>query len=215
MFKNIIDHDLESVQRAKAGSDNDLHLLWEKYQSGLNHFIRNTLPAQFGEIDIEDIMGKVLIKLITNLPKFKGECTFKTFIYCIAKNEKISFLRKHLGPTSNKVKKERRNENNHGDTIFEDPKFLVENPSPVPLEVLRKYEKVRCLLGLLKQSDKNVLVLYYYDGLTDGEIAKIIGKSKAAAKKMRQRAENALGDLYLKEESKGRLDFVLEHIKNK
>jgi len=190
------DSDFIPVQKAKAGIDNDLYLLWYKYEPYLHRFIRIMLPAKFDVSDIEEILGNVLVKFISNIPNFKGKSTFKTYIYTIAKNETYSFLRKHKNVPE-----------------FDDLSKIKDIPGAiVPSEDFQEREKVRRLLNRLKPADKVVLVLRFYQGLNNRQIAKIISKSEEAVKKMLQRAIAELGVLYNRE-TKEMLYFKMVDVK--
>lgn len=190
------DTDYKPVQKAKAGNYNDLYLLWNKYEPYLYRFIRITLPAKFDKSDIESIMGNVLVKLITNIPNFKGKSLFKTYIYSIAKNETYSFLRKHKNAPD-----------------FDNLSEFNDFPGAViPTEDIQEREKVRRLLDRLKPADKEALVLRFYQRLNNQQIAEILMKSGEAVKKMIQRAIKELGTLYYRE-TKERLYFKREDAK--
>jgi RNA polymerase sigma-70 factor, ECF subfamily len=192
------DSDFIPVQKAKAGKDNDLYLLWYKYEPYLHRFIRIMLPAKFDVSDIEEILGNVLVKFITNIPNFKGKSTFKTYIYTIAKNETYSFLRKHKNVPE-----------------FDDLSKIKDIPGAiVPSEDFQEREKVCRLLNRLKPADKVVLVLRFYGGLNNRQIATIIRKSEEAVKKMMQRAIAELGALYNRE-TKEKLYFKMKDVKQK
>jgi RNA polymerase sigma-70 factor (ECF subfamily) len=193
------DSDFESVQRAKAGSSGDLYLLFIKYENKLFHYCMCLADNKLSETDVLIIMSEVLEKLPNSISKFREQSSFKTFLYTIVRNTTFSFLRKHK---------------NDPIIVSLDAGIGIPGPS-IPNESALKVERVQRLLNQLKPAGKEVLVLYYYEDLTDGEIAKIIGKSKDAAKKMRQRVEKELGNLYDKEKPKGRLHYVIEEIKKR
>lgn len=199
MEKCITDEDYLTVEQAQTGNESALFKLWQKYEPRIFRFIRISIPAKFDETDIEIIMGDVLAKFISNLPKFRGQATFKTFIYTIAKNLTYSFLRKHK---------------NDPETIRLS-KTQNDAYQPGPEEKISNTLLVQRLLNELSPNYREVLIYRFYEDMTLEEIAKIKRKSKENIKKTSQRAIKALSELYFQNESKARVNLVLADSKKK
>ncbi|MEO0115495.1 MAG: RNA polymerase sigma factor [candidate division WOR-3 bacterium] len=172
-----LDEDALLVARAKDGSEQDLYLLWQKYQERLYRICRLRLG---NELDTEMALGKILEKFLVGFPKFKGRSSFKTYLYTIANNVIVDFLRK------------RRN----------DPKMvnietIADIPAPLPENSLSS-ELVRETISQLKPISQAVLIYRYYENLSFKEIGKILGKKEATVRKLAQRARQEFYRLFKK-----------------
>lgn len=118
--------------------------------------------------DADDIVQDVFVKVWNNLDKFKGDSVLFTWIYRIATNEALQFLRK------------RRNRSWFGNDISEDLVEKLESDKHIDGdEVQLKLQK-----AILKLPDKQRLVfnLRYFEELTYEEIAAITESSVGALK---------------------------------
>jgi RNA polymerase sigma-70 factor (family 1) len=118
--------------------------------------------------DADDLVQEVFVKIWRNLDKFKGDSTLFTWIYRIATNESLQFLRK------------KRNQVRLGTDIreyFEN--VLVSDNYIDGDEVQRKLQK-----AILQLPDKQRLVfnLKYYEDLSYEEIAGITETSVGSLK---------------------------------
>ncbi len=172
-----LDEDALLVARAKDGSDQDLYLLWQKYEERLYRICRLRLGNEF---DSEMAMGKILEKFLVGFPKFKGKSSFKTYLYTIANNVIVDFLRKR----SNDPKMV------NIETIGDIPNHLPENSLSA--------EIVNQTINRLKPIFQAVLIYHYYENLSFKEIGKILGKKEAAVRKLAQRAREEFYRLYKK-----------------
>ncbi len=86
------DESLDQELRAKAlqGSRSALGALLERHQ----HFIYNIVwKMVLNPDDAEDITQDIVVKIITNLARFRGESALRTWIYRIAINHVLSLKR--------------------------------------------------------------------------------------------------------------------------
>ena len=118
--------------------------------------------------DADDIVQEVFVKVWHNIDKFKGESGLFTWIYRIATNESLQFLRKR----KNNVKLEE----DLGE-CFANEMSVVDTPGGEEIEM--KLQK-----AILQLPDKQRLVfnMRYYEELSYEEIAEITETSVGALK---------------------------------
>jgi len=183
-----LDEDALMVARAKDGSDQDLYNLWQKYQERLYRICWLRLK---NELDSEMAMGEILEKFLNGLPRFKGKSSFKTYLYTIANNVIIDFLRKRR---------------NNPKTV--NIETITEIPAPLPEKSAQgglPPEIVNQALRQLKPIFQTVLIYHYYENLSFKEIGKIIGKKETAVRKLAQRAREEFYRVY-KSLERGEID---------
>jgi RNA polymerase sigma factor (sigma-70 family) len=105
--------------------------------------------------DAEDVTQEVLVKVITNLSTFKGECKFRTWIYRIAGNHVLNMKRRGAEAQSLTFAK-------YGGAIDNTPDLDLPDPKSVPVEVplLVEEAKVGCTTGMLLCLDRKQRLIF-------------------------------------------------------
>jgi len=94
MFK---ESDQKLIYKALNGSQRAWSKLVRRYQGEVyNHALRMT----YSEDDAFDLMQEIFLAVFRNLPGFRGDAKFRTWLYRIASNRSIDFLRKKKHPNS-------------------------------------------------------------------------------------------------------------------
>ncbi len=88
----ILEDELELVEQARGGNLRAFHALYEAYAAPLYAFI---LRMTHSRADAEDLLQNTFVKAYRNLARFRGDSHFSTWLFSIAKNETVSFLRQH------------------------------------------------------------------------------------------------------------------------
>src|SRR6266702_4270348 len=83
--------DAELVEQAQQGDRSALEKLVLRHQAWIyNIAVRMVFQPQ----DAEEVTQEVLVKVITKLSTFKGESTFRTWLYRIAGNHVLNMKRR-------------------------------------------------------------------------------------------------------------------------
>jgi len=154
--------DEKLVRLSLEDPKNYKHLV-ERYEGKLMGYIRRLLYVNTE--DAQDILQEVFIKAYRNLNSFNPKYKFSNWIYRIAHNESVSFLRKN---------KRRRLE------IANDPKKNIFENLASDLDLEKEYieresaERVEKIFAKLDTKYRDVLVLKFLEGMDYNEISEIL-----------------------------------------
>lgn len=171
--------DQEIIDEYKNGLVESFKDLIDRYTSALFN-----LSAQIvGKDNAADIVQEVFIKIWKKIDKFdQSKSSFKTWIFTIAKNTSIDFLRKKRSFTFSSL------ENIEEESTFEE---RIMDEEILPDEVIQKIqdkEFLNKILEVLSVEYRTVLTLHYQEEMTFEEIAKILNKPLNTVKSYHFRA---------------------------
>ncbi len=162
-----------SYNRYLNGDDNGIGELIREYRDGLilflNNYVRNINTA-------EELCEDTFVKLAVKKPRFRGNCSFKTFLYSIGRNIALDYLRK----SRNSVPMEELDD--------------IEDKASLEREYIKQEQKrtLHSALKKLKPEYGRILWLTYFEELSNKEAAVVMGKSTHAIETLVYRARNAL-----------------------
>lgn len=152
--------DEQLMERIRGGDKELFGLLIDRYEAKLTRYIRRFLQ---NDEDITDIVQNVFIKVFVNLQSFDVDRSFNSWIYRIAHNETVTYLKKRGNEKVSFL---------DFDTMFPHP-FAKEMADKPTLD--KELENLMTTsLSLIPLKYKEVLVLYYYEELSYQEIADIL-----------------------------------------
>lgn len=161
------------------GDKQALDILFRRYLKPVYSFIYGYVGnAQ----DAEDIVQDVFVKTWRNLKKFDLQKNFKTWVFTIAKNTCLDFLKKKKRIPFSALDDEEGN-----NTIAE----TLADPAPLPQELLEKADLARILNSAMEKLSpkyRAVLLLYYNDHFNFREIAEILDEPLHTVKSRHRRA---------------------------
>jgi len=165
------------ILEVKNGQDSSFENIIKYYEKGLYKYIRFMVYDYFNS---EDILQEVFFKVYSNLDKYKKEVSFDRWIYKIAYNHTINFLRR----------KKR-------DKIL----FMDEIPEYVLNEELLPdhSNEIDGVMKKLTVEERNLLYLRTYEELSYKEISQIYGKSENSLRKKYERLRKKFIGYYEKE----------------
>lgn len=167
--------DVELVARATTGEYAAYEELIRRYQRKIYALVYNMTS---NKEDAEDMVQDVFVKAYTALPQFKGDSSFYTWIYRIAVNRTINFL-----------KKRKRNPDVSLDDLDQaverDPAYveLRARESPVRDATLSELQaKLNAALLTLSDKHRTVVVMHDIQGVPHDEIARVLGCSEGTVR---------------------------------
>ncbi len=152
--------DEQIVLLIRKGDKELFGVLIDKYEAKLTRYIKRFLQ---NEEDITDIVQNVFIKVFVNLQSFDVDRTFNSWIYRIAHNETVTYLKKRGNEKVSFL---------DFDTVFPHP-FAKETADKGTLDKELE-DLMTSSLSLIPLKYKEVLVLYYYEELSYQEIADVL-----------------------------------------
>lgn len=185
------DDDRALAERARHGDQAAFDDLVRRYHGKLYGLIYNMTA---NKEDTEDMLQDVFTKAYQSLPKFRGHSSFYTWIYRIAINRTINFL-----------KRRRRKQTLSLDDIDvgveRDPAYvqLSARESPVrDINLSELQEKLNKALLTLSEKHRTVVVLHDVQGVPHHEIAKMLNVSEGTVRSRlfyaRQHLQNELAE---------------------
>ena len=170
--------DAELISGYFLGDEKALEALFRRYFRQIYAFIYKYAG---GAKDAEDITQKTFLKAWRNLKKFDTNKSFKTWLFAIAKNMAIDFLRKKK------------------DVLLSEAETLI-NPALSPMALSEKTEKFHNLVlavGKLPQKYSEIISLRYNSGFSFAEIARFLGEKLNTIKSRHRRGILMLKSAFL------------------
>lgn len=138
------------------------------------------LTRMLGAADAEDVCQVVFVKVHRALPGFRGESSLATWIYRIATNSVVDHARSaSFRQASANV------ESSDDDILSGDPGAGRTETTHLPDTLLIRKDMNDCIRGIvdsLPERYRTALVLSDLEGLTNAEIAEVLGLSLDAVK---------------------------------
>ena len=181
--KNIIletSQDKILISQYIKGDERSLEILIARYLKPIYSFVYKNVG---NTAEAEDITQEVFVKVWKNIKKFDSKKNFKPWIFQIAKNTSIDYLRKKKTiPFS-------RFENEKGQNV------LVENMAAAPSNLLENISDKKVLamaMSTLSSKEQQIINLRHNDGMSFKEIADVFEESINTVK---SRYRRTLGNL--------------------
>lgn len=170
-----MDSGENSYRRFLDGDDNGIVELVRDYKDGLIlylfSYVKNMQTA-------EDLAQETFLKIAVDRPRFHGRSSFKTWLFTIGQNKACDYIRK--------ISK-RKN-------VSIDECFGLESDTDIELECLLDEQKMMLYKSINKLNDeyRQSLVLSYFEGFDNAEIAKIMHKNKRQIESLLYNARKSL-----------------------
>ncbi len=169
------DPDAVAVAAWRAGDKAAGEALFEKYFEALYRFFRN--KADDG---VEDLIQQTFLAIVGSLDRFRGEASFRSYLFAIARNELLGHWRK----------RGRRN-----DEVDVTEISVAAMSSAGPSRVLARRHEQQVLLEALRALPLDLqiaLELVYWEDLTGPELAAALGVPEGTARSRLRRGKEML-----------------------
>lgn len=167
--------DRTLVASASQGDLSAYDELVRRYQPRIYSLAYNMTSSKE---DAEDMVQDVFVKAYSSLKSFRGTSSFYTWIYRIAVNRTINFLKK-------RKKKQALSLNDVDEAVERDPAYveLSARESPVRDASLSELQvKLNKALLTLSEKHRTVVVLHDIQGVPHDEIARMTGCSEGTVR---------------------------------
>ena len=179
--------DNNIISGLKKGDESCFQRLIELYQDKVYNtclgFVRN-------ESDADDLTQEVFIEVFLKINTFRGDASISTWLYRIAVNKSLEFIRKQ----------KRKKRFGFLKSLFENEDMpdtgLKNNNHPgIQLEMKELAETLFEALDKLPVNQKTAFTLHKIEGLSYKEISKVMGKSNSSIESILHRAKVGLRKL--------------------
>lgn len=177
--------DEQLVEEYLKGDEESFDFLIRKYLKPVYGFVYQYA----GNVsDAEDIAQETFVRVWKNIKKFDINKKFKTWVFTIAKNAAVDFLRKKKPMLFTELETE------DGGNIID----VIPDPAHLPSEIFDR-DDLACMLE--KAIDKiplkyrEVMILYYKEQLNFREIAEVSGEPLDTIKSRHRRGIIRLRDI--------------------
>ncbi|MDC7227876.1 MAG: RNA polymerase sigma factor [Spirochaetales bacterium] len=138
----------------------DFEEIWEKYYPKLTVYLRSS----FGFYDTEDLVQEIMMKVYTNLHRYRSKWSFSTWIYTIAHNCALDALKKNTSKLRviEKVKQE----------------AVASSPASASAESVTLKNELQAGIAMFIESlpatERQVAFLKYHEQMKYREISRVI-----------------------------------------
>ncbi len=164
------DEDLVIVRKIQGGDVDAFDALILKYRERVYSVIYNLTSNRE---DASDLTQETFIKAFQSINRFKGKSSFFTWLYRIALNTSLTYLRK------NKLRRffsfEKMVDEDHTEGFIEN--MTADSDSDKAALMSELQEKLNDAFQKLSVKHRTVITLFEIDGLSHKEIAEIVGAS--------------------------------------
>lgn len=181
-------HDFALVDRALEGDQNAFAELMERYNRSLFHML---LRMVRNVDDAEDLAMEAFAKAFRNLDKFKKDYTFSTWLFRIATNNCIDFIRKKRLQTTSI---DEFFTDRDGETTSLDVKDDRLDPLEESIRI-QKIELIQELVSKLPGKYRRLVKLRYFEEMAYQEIADELNLPLGTVKAQLHRARELLFEL--------------------
>lgn len=181
--------DFRLIDEAVHQKDEQAYaMLMQSYKKPVYHMI---LKMVRNVDDAEDLTIEAFAKAFKNLHKFKKDYTFSTWLFRIATNNTIDFIRKKKLETTS-LSSSYTDDN--GTTVSIDLPDKELNPQEKAIKS-QKIELIQLFVTKLPAKYQRLVRLRYFDELSYDEIAQELGAPLGTVKAQLHRARELLSDL--------------------
>lgn len=172
---SVDDHAL--LERWRDGDQDAGTTLFRRHWPHVRRFFRNKVSPD----DVEDLIQRTFMGCVEGRSRFRGDASFRTFLFAVARNQLYKFLR------------DSRSQREKVDPDLGVSSVLALGMTPSSVAAARQEHEL--LLRALQQvsvEEQTLLELFYWEGLSGAEIAAVFDLSAGAVRVRLHRARSKL-----------------------
>lgn len=180
--------DIELIASAIRGHEDSFEELVRRYQRPITNYVFRMLNNYDASLDVTQ---EVFIKVYNSLDKYSSEYKFSTWLYRIAHNAAIDYLRRR---TNNEQSIESENQNGVH-------QFQIESPHLTPEQEHERSEwrtEIEAVVKCLPAAYRELILLRHAQDLSYDEIAEITGLPLGTVKNRLFRAREMMREIFIK-----------------
>ncbi len=171
------------IERAKRYDQKAISALYERHAQSIYRYIY----YRVGDVNVaEDLTADVFLKALEGLEGFTYRgIPFSAWLHRIAHARVMDYFRQQA----------RR------ELLPLDERLLATGKGPqATIEARLDHEELQSAIAQLTTDQQQVIILKFVEGLSNAEVARILGKSEGAVKSLQHRALNSLQRIIRREE---------------
>ena len=178
-----MENGAQCYRRYLSGDDEALTEIIRDYKDGLTLYLCEISGNLFLA---EEAMEETFFRIAVKKPRFSEKSAFKTWLYAIGRNAVLDQMRKHRRIS---------------DTPPESFTELADTENDPVSEYLKEERALRLhrAMARLHSAYRQVLYLVYFEGMSNGDAAAVMKKSRRQIENLVSRARKALKEELLKE----------------
>ena len=180
--------DFNLIDKAVDGDEQAYAKLLQRYKRPVYHMI---LKMVRNVDDAEDLTIESFAKAFKSLAKFKKDFTFSTWLFRIATNNSIDFIRKKK---LNTLSIENTYTDDDGQSVSIDVEDINLNPQDIAIKA-QKEEIIQVFVNMLPAKYQRLVRLRYFHELSYEEIAQELEAPLGTVKAQLHRARELMYDL--------------------
>ena len=173
--KWTVDTYAQMYEQYRQGDTEALVMIMRDLKDGLILYLHHIVGDLY---TAEELAEDTFVKLVVKRPRFKGRSTFKTFLYAVARNTAVDFLRKNAACTHCPFS---------GLYDYADHQSLEQQYIKTEQNIM-----LHRALDKLPAEYRQVLYLSYFEEFGNAEIAAVLKKNKRQIENILYRAKGAL-----------------------
>ncbi|MFQ5521813.1 MAG: RNA polymerase sigma factor [Candidatus Methylomirabilia bacterium] len=170
--------DESLMEEVSAGHVAAFQLLYDRHHRAVFHFFLRFLGDRH---TAEDLLQETFLRMFAHRGEYRARAAFKAWLFTIARNLALDHLRRQRGSPAR-------------EGVLE----TVVDPKPSPLEhaeVRELDERLQALVLILPTTEREVLLLSRFAGLSHEEVAEVTGASLGAVRVALHRALRRIREL--------------------
>lgn len=181
--------DEEIVRLVLEGNRVLLEELYDRYASKIYY---KCLSITKDRHTSKDLAHDIVIKIFTSLDKFQGKSAFSFWVYAIANNHCLSYIKKNSNRRTIEIDETEEDIEDEGAALLHN-KILKD----------LRLDQLELVLDDMDPNDKLILMMRYQDGFSVKQMAKTLKIGESAVKMRLKRSRDKLADLIKGMENNG------------
>ncbi|MCH9682120.1 MAG: sigma-70 family RNA polymerase sigma factor [Deltaproteobacteria bacterium] len=175
--RRLVSKDFELLAQWRDGDKAAGNALFQRHFKAMRRFFRNKV----GPEEVEDLIQRTFLACVESRDRFRGDSTFRTYLYVVARNELFRHIRKRAR-----------------DEVRAGLDFTVSSLFDLglsPSKVVAKQQEEELVLEALRRIpvDQQILLeLYYWEQVPGPELARVLEVAPATVRTRLFRARDAL-----------------------
>src|SRR5262245_13776729 len=171
------------LQRLRAGERDALALLYDHYRPRLRQMLRLRMDARIAaRVDDSDVLQEAYLDAARQLPAYLDQPRVAVYIWLrgLVWDRLFNLQRHHLGTQRRAVQREVPLPAESSALLVQ--QLLARGPSPSQLALQEEQrQRVQRALAQLDPSDREVILMRHFEGLSNGEVAQAHGLGDSGA----------------------------------